>query len=221
MGRELFNKLRANFEQVCQEIPDTRRAGHIRYAVDDCMKYALAVYQSLLDFQRQMQERLNRNILETVFRVREIPVSTRIRTVMDQPKPEHLSPLFNLTLKTASAAGLLEGCRVLDGGALTALDRVWCHLPGNIRCGQCLHVTKDDAVAYCHVALAGAIVKPGDTPVLPVMAEMTANGDGEKKQDCELTVTKRRRKSHGEEYARLKSALPGDGLYSREPFAGR
>jgi hypothetical protein len=116
--------------------------------------------------------------------------------------------VFNAALRTGSQAGLLEGYQVLDGGVLTALNGVWYHSSENIRCGRCLHITKDGVTAYYHAALAGAIVKPGDTPVLPVMAEMTAGGDGERKQDCELTAAKRR----------LKPTLLGDDLYSREPF---
>ena len=47
MGGKLFNKLRANFEPVCQELPDTRRAGHnLRYAVADFMQCAFAVFFS-------------------------------------------------------------------------------------------------------------------------------------------------------------------------------
>ena len=76
MGGKLFNKLRANFEQVCQELPDTRRAGHsLQYTAADFIKCAFAVFffqhQSLLDFQRQMKEQLGRNSLETVFGVSE------------------------------------------------------------------------------------------------------------------------------------------------------
>jgi hypothetical protein len=107
----------------------------------------------------------------------------------------------------------------LDGGVLIALDGVWYHASENIRRDRCLHTTKDGVTTYYHVALAGAIVKPGDTPVLPVMAtEMTANGDGEQQRDCELTAAKRWLKNHGEEYAWLKPPLPGDDLYSHEPF---
>ena len=112
----------------------------------------------------------------------------------------------------------MEGYRVLDGGVLTALDGVWYHSSENIHCERCLHTAKDDITTYYHAALAGAIVKPGDTSVLPVMAEMTASGDGDKKQDCGLTAAKRRLNRRGEEYSWLKPALLGDDLYSREPF---
>jgi hypothetical protein len=94
-------------------------------------------------------------------------------------------------MKTTREAGLLEGYKVLDGGVLIAPDGVWYHSSETIHCERCLPVTKDEVTTYYHVVLVGAIVKPGDTPVLPVMAEMTANGDGERKQDCELTAAKR------------------------------
>ena len=71
-GNYLRKKLRANFEQVCRHIPDTRRSGHnLRYTTADFMKCAFGVFffqhQSLLDFQRQMKERWSRNNMETVF----------------------------------------------------------------------------------------------------------------------------------------------------------
>ena len=223
MGGKIFNKLRSNFEMVCQEIPDTRRQGHnLCYTVTDFMKCAFAVFffqhKSLLNFQRQMKKRLAQNNLETVFGVSAIPTDTQIRTIMDKTKTEYLSPLFNSTLQIADEAGLLGSYRVLDDGVLIAIDGVWYHSSTNIHCDRCLHMTKDDVTTYYHVALAGAIVKPGDASVLPVMAEMIVTGDGEKKQDCELTAAKRWLKSHGQEYAWLRPTLLGDDLYSHEPF---
>ena len=144
MGGDLFKKLRANVEQVSQELPDTRRQKHnLRYTVADFMNCAFAVFffhhQSLLDFQRRLQERLSRNNRETVFGVREIPTDTQIRTVLDQTQLEHLSPLVNAALQTAWEAGLLEGYRVLDGGVLIALNGVWYHSSETIHCDRWLH----------------------------------------------------------------------------------
>ena len=146
-----------------------------------------------------MKERLGRNSLETVFGVSEIPTDTQIRTILGQTEPEHLSSLFNTTLKIAWESGLLEKYRVLDGGVLTALDGVWYHSSENIRCGRCLHITKDDITTYYHVAPAGAVVKPGDTSVLPVMAEMIANGDGDRywKRDIILSLPVRTKRTNG------------------------
>ena len=223
MSGKLFKELRDNFEQVSQHIADTRRQGHnLRYTMGDFVKCAFAVFffqhQSMLDFQRQMKKRLGRDNMETVFGVSEIPTDTQIRTMMDRTEPEQFSPLFNSSLRIADEAGILDEYRVLDGGVLLALDGVWYHASENIHCDRCLHTTKDDVTTYYHVALAGAIVKPGCTSVLPVMAEMIANGDGAKKQDCELTAAKRWLGGHGEEYAWLNPTLLGDDLYSHEPF---
>ena len=153
MGGELFKKLRANVEQVCQKLPDTRRQKlNLRYPVADFMNCAFAVFffhhQPLLDFQRQMKERLGRNNRETVVEVRELPTDTQIQTVLGQTQLEHLSPLVNVALQTAWEAGVLEGYRVLDGGVLIALDGVWYHSSETIHCDRWLHVTKEEVITY-------------------------------------------------------------------------
>ncbi|GHV41816.1 hypothetical protein AGMMS49546_18590 [Spirochaetia bacterium] len=204
MGGEVFKKLNEHIGRVCGQLPDQRRSGHNeQYEMADFVKSAFGVFffqhQSMLDYQRKMKmkEKRGRSNLETVFGVQNVPSDTWIRAQLDGIGPEGLSPLFNLTLKTAEEAGLLQGYRVLDSGVLIALDGV---------------------TTYYHSALAGTIVKPGNTSVMPVMAEMIHNGDGEKKQDCELTAAKRWLKSHSEEYRWLKPTLLGDDLYSHEPF---
>jgi hypothetical protein len=204
-------------------MPDTRRPGHNeRYETGDFVKSAFGVFffqhQSMLDYQRRMQEKHGRNNLETVFGVTALPSDTWIRAQADRIEPGKFTPLFDESLKIAEDAGLLEGYRIRDGGVLIALDGVWYHGSEKIHCPRCLHSTKDGVTTYYHSALAGTIVKPGERSVLPVMAEMIRNGDGEKKQDCELTAAKRWLGSHGQEYGWLKPTLLGDDLYSHEPF---
>jgi hypothetical protein len=75
-----------------------------------------------------------------------------------------------------------------------------------------------ERTVYYHAALAGAIVKPGSTKVLPVAAQMIRNTDGQKKQDCELSAGKRWVEAHAQEYDWLKPTLLGDDLYSNRPF---
>jgi hypothetical protein len=186
----------------------------------DFVKSAFGVFffqhQSMLDYQRRMQEKHGGNNMETVFGVTALPSDTWIRAQMDRTAPEQFAPLFEASLKIAEDAGLLEGYRVLDGGVLIALDGVWYHASENIHCRRCLHSTKDGVTTYYHSAPAGTIVKPGESSAPPVMAEMIRNGDGAKKQDCELTAAKRRLGSHGQEYGWLKPTLLGDDLYSHE-----
>jgi hypothetical protein len=102
-----------------------------------------------------------------------------------------------------------------------ALDGVWYFSSEQIHCEHCLHKTIDGGTAYCHSALAGTIVKPGNTAVLPVAPEMITNIDGGeegKKQDCERNAAKRWLIKHADEYKWLSPTLLGDDLYSNYPF---
>jgi hypothetical protein len=115
-----------------------------------------------------------------------------------------------------NAVALLKDFRCLDGGVLLALAGVWYHSSEQIYCGHCLHTTKD-----FHSALAGAIVKPGNTVVLPVASEMITNTDDagdSKKQDCERNAAKRWLFKHADEYTWLSPTLLGDDVYSHYPF---
>jgi hypothetical protein len=71
---------------------------------------------------------------------------------------------------------------------------------------------------YYHTILAGTIVRPGKTEVLPVMGEFIRNEDGKEKQDCERNAAKRWLTAHGEEYRWLNATLLGDDLFSNQPF---
>jgi len=66
--------------------------------------------------------------------------------------------------------------------------------------------------------LAGTIVKPGDSTILPVMGEPIRNEDGNDKQDCELNAAKRWLSKNAEEYKWLKATLLGDDLFSNYPM---
>jgi hypothetical protein len=78
-------------------------------------------------------------------------------------------------------------------------------------------MTKDGVTTYYHTVLAGTIVKPGDTTVLPVMGEMIGNEDGKEKQDCERNAMKRWIGKHAQECQWLKPTLLGDGLFPNYP----
>jgi hypothetical protein len=172
----------------------------------------------MLDFQRQMKERLRRDNMGSIFGVQEIPSDTQIRTLIDRIEPDMFGGVFNESLLTADEYKVLDSYRVLDGGVLIALDGVWHYSSENIHCKGCPHKTKDGVTTYYHSVLAGTIVKPGETAVLPVMGEMIRNEDGEGKQDCERNAAKRWIRKHAGEYTWLKPTLLGDGLFSNYPL---
>jgi hypothetical protein len=230
MGRGIFEKLLSCIEKKGEALPDCRRntEGNFRYSISDALMCAFGVfffqYPSMLSFQRKMQDKHRRNNMESIFGISEIPSDTQIKTLLDRIAPDQFGGVFNESLMLAESYGVMDKYRVLDGGVLLALDGVWYHSSQSIHCKHCLHKTtvdrktKEEVTTYYHTILAGTIVKPGDTVVLPVMGELIRNEDGSDKQDCELKAAKRWLCKHADEYRRLKPTLLGDDLFSNYPM---
>jgi hypothetical protein len=229
MGRGIFDNLLKILESKGESLLDKRAAGrNFRYTLTNALKCAFSVfffqYPSLLHFQHKMQEKRRRNNMETIFKVGEIPSDPQIRTLMDGIEPIQFGDIFNESLQAAERCGVLASYRVLDGGVLIALDGVWYHSSEKIHCKHCLYKTSYDkkreetVTTYYHTILAGTIVKPGDTTVLPVMGEPIRNDDGQKKQDSELKAAKRWLDNYADEYKWLKPTLLGDDLFSNYPM---
>ena len=223
MGRGLFKKLLHSLEKKGDTLPDSRNTEHnFWYSIRDALTCAFGVFffqhPSMLDYQRQMQKKRRRTNMKTIFGVHKIPSDTQIRTLIDRIAPDTFGGIFNEILQRADEYKVLDSYRVLDGGVLIALDGVWYHSSQKIHCKRCLHKSKDGITTYYHTILAGTIVKPGETEVLPVMGEMIGNEDGEEKQDCERNAMKRWLSTHSEEYKWLKPTLLGDDLFSNYPI---
>ena len=225
MGRGIFKGMLGNLEVAGEGLVDKRREGFdLKYKLTDALKCALSVFffqhPSMLDFQTKMKDRWKRSNLETIMGVKEIPSNVQITTLLDEISPDRISGVFNENLKVIDRWGGLKGYRCLDGGVLLALDGVWYHSSEQIHCEHCLHKTKDGITTYYHSALAGTVVMPGNTAVLPAAPEMITNTDGEggKKQDCERNAAKRWLSQHAEEYKWLSPTLLGDDLFSNYPF---
>jgi hypothetical protein len=198
-----------------------------RYTNRDAVNSAFGAFffqfPSLLRYMRELQEKEKRDNIQSLFDVKGIPSDNQIRNIVDKIEPSALSGVFNDTLKFARQSGVIDEYRVLDGGVLLALDGLWYYSSQNIHCDHCLSKQMKDKdggelTVYYHAALAGALVKPGCTKVLPLAAEIIGNKDGNEKQDCELEAGKRWLQAHGQEYNWLKPTLLGDDLYSNRPF---
>ena len=229
MARGIFNALLHNLEAAANNLADNRREGFdLKYMLIDALKSAMSVFffqhPSMLDFQATMKQKWKRCNLETVMGVKEIPSNVQITTLLDGIDPDSLSGAFDKNLHSADERGGLKDFRCLDGGVLLALDGVWYFSSGQIHCDRCLHTTKEGVTTYYHSALAGTLVRPGNTAVLPVAPDMIANTDGagdekdSKKQDCERDAAKRWLAKHAEEYKWLSPTLLGDDLFSNYPF---
>ena len=223
MGRGIFNGLLNNLKTAGDGLADSRREGFgLKYKLTDALKCALSVFffqhPSMLDFQTKMKQKRKRSNLETMMGVTEIPSNVQITTLLDGISPDSVSGVFNENLMVLDKRDGLKDFRCFDDGVLLALDGVWYFSSEQIHCPHCLYKTKNGVTTYFHSALAGTIVRPGNTAVLPLAPEMITNTDGIEKQDCERNAAKRWLKKHADEYKWLSPTLLGDDLYSNYPF---
>jgi hypothetical protein len=69
-----------------------------------------------------------------------------------------------------------------------------------------------------HSVLTPVVLQARNPHVLALKPEFIVPQDGHEKQDCEITAAKRWLEQHGAFYARQAATVPGDDLYSRQPF---
>jgi hypothetical protein len=199
-----------------------------RYSNRDAVNSAFGAFffqfPSLLRYMRELQEQEKRDNVQSLFDVSGIPSDNQIRNIIDEIAPSCIGGVFNETLRVAQHSRIINEYRVLDKGVLLPLDGLWYFSSEQIHCSHCLSKQVLDKksgeyrTVYYHAAVAGALVKPGCSKVLPVAPEIISNQDGGKKQDCELEAGKRWLDAHYEEYQWLKPTLLGDDLYSNRPF---
>jgi hypothetical protein len=93
-----FSALRKFISERLCEIEDGRRQGKVDYTLHDCAMSAFAMmfFQApcLLEFQRRMQQSINRNNLKTLFNVESIPEDTQLRDVLDQCPTDKLAKVY-------------------------------------------------------------------------------------------------------------------------------
>jgi hypothetical protein len=210
MGRGILKGLLKSLGETAAKLPEKRKDSNaLVYGIPDALKSTLAVFYflhpSLLNFQQEMRRKMKRDNLETLFEVKNIPCTEQIKNIVDEVEPADLSEIFDKALVIADEQNVLEQYRVLDGGVLIPMDGVWYHASEHIHCDHCLHKTKGEKTVYYHSMIGTALVKPGSTVVLPLMPEYIRNEDGQEKQDCERTATKRYLGERGE---RLKWRRP-------------
>jgi len=84
-----FGSLRNGLSSAFHQIPDTREMVKIDYHIHDAMisGFACMYFQdpSLLQFQERLREDENRNNLQTLFDVKNIPKDTQLRNIAIVP----------------------------------------------------------------------------------------------------------------------------------------
>lgn len=218
-----FNSLRDTVSSHFSNLPDKRQNRKTNYEIHDPVMsgFACMYFQdpSMLQFQIQLQEEQNRNNLQTLFKVKKIPESTLIRTVIDDVESEHFRPIFKDLFTPLQRGKILNSYQIFPNLYLCSIDGSQYFSSEEINCEHCLTAThKDGRISYTHKVLQAAIMHPDKKQVIPLMPEEIRNTDGSKKQDCEVNAGKRLIKSLKKDHPRLGLIIVGDGLFSKQPF---
>ena len=218
-----FGGLRKMLSAHFLSLAEYRQYAKIKYRLHDvCMSgVAVMFFQdpSLLQFQTRMQEKLQRNNLQTLFQVEHIPQDTQMREVIDRIESESVSTLFVDFFRALQRAKYLQQYLFLDGYYLISLDgseyfsseKLWC--PGCLR-----KEDKKGKVRYHHEILQAALMHPTMRQVIPLAPEAIKNTDGTTKQDCETNAAKRAVKRIRRDHPKLRIIIVADSLHSKQPF---
>ena len=206
-----------------KQINDTRQQVKVDYSLHDCVMSAFAMMYlqdpSILAFQSRIQDRIQRNNLNTIFGVCNIPKDNQLRNVLDGLPIESLSPIFADFLGDLQRGKHLTQYQLLGGKYLIPIDGSEYFSSEKIHCPHCLHKKpKKGNTRYYHQILQATIVHPDRRHVLPLAPEPIQNTDGTNKQDCEINAAKRLIAKIRTTHPKLPIIIGGDGLYSKQPF---
>jgi len=174
---------------------------------------------SLLQFQKRLQEAIQKNNLTTLFGVSRIPGDTQLRDNIDVCDPKSIEAVFSDYFGLLQRGKQLEFFRILADYYFIPLDGTQYFSSEKIHCPQCLYKKSSKGpLRYHHQILQAAIVCPGIRQVIPLAPEPVQNTDGQEKQDCEINAGKRMLKKIRQAHPKLRIVIGGDSLFSKQPF---
>jgi len=204
-------------------ISDKRQQNKCAFSQHDILMSAFACMYfqdpSLLHFQKRLEQKYQRNNLQTIFNVSNIPSDSQLRDVLDNVPSEALASIFKDFFERLRRHKHLDEYAILPNVLMCTIDGTQYHNSKTVHCDCCLTKEhKTGEITYSHGVLQGAIMHPDKKQVLPVMPEAIKNTDGTKKQDCESKAAKRFIENLRKAHPRQKFMICGDGLMSHQPM---
>jgi Transposase DDE domain len=218
-----FGSLRNALSSLFHQLSDMRQQGKTDYSIHDAMMsgFACMYFQdpSLLQFQERLREAENRDNLQTLFGVKDIPSETQLRDIVDEIESEQLRPIFKDYFSRLQRGKHLLQYQLFEGLYICSLDGTQYFHSQSIHCPGCLKTThKNGEISYSHKVLQAAIMHPDMRQIIPLMPEEIRNTDGNTKQDCEINAAKRLVPKIKKDHPQLDLIIVGDALFSKQPF---
>ena len=218
-----FSSLRVALSLLFNNLPDNRQASKTNYSIHDALMsgFACMYFQdpSLLQFQRELRQAKNRDNLQTLFGVKDIPKDSQLRDIVDKVDSEGFRPIFDDYFSRLQRGKYLLDYQLFHGLYLCSIDGTQYFSSEDIHCSKCLTAEhKEGTTSYSHKVMQAAIVHPDIKQVIPLMPEEIRNTDGSVKQDCEVNAAKRLLPKIRKAHPQLGIIINGDGLFSKQPF---
>ena len=223
-GDSLLKCIRNHFGLV----KDHRDPSRIRIALSDFLMSGLSIFclkfPSLLQFEERMRKEKRASHLAPLFNLQEVPSDTHMRSVLDEVNPERLAPVFKKLFNKAQESKRLEAFRFLVEAYLVSVDGSQYFSSSDICCDSCMSKTTnsdDGDVLYYHQMLAGCVVHPEQSCVIPLCPEPLRRQDGVDKNDCERAAMMRFLDRLVKDHPKLPVIIVADALHSTSPLIRR
>ena len=133
--------------------------------------------KSLLEFQRQMENRYRLCNLTTVFGITKIPEDSQLRDVIDIHSYETIPAIFKDYFSRLQRGKYLNKFQILGNRYLVTLDGSEYFSSQKLECEKCLTKEhKNGTITFLHQILQATIVHPDMKQVIPLAPEFIRNG---------------------------------------------
>jgi hypothetical protein len=211
----LISQLRQRFSELSDH-----RASNSSFHLTDILMSGFAMfslkYASLLQFETQTEvEQVN---LHQLYGIKELCSDSQMRKVLDLVNPNDLREMYAENFQQLQRLGITDAYRSYQDYLLVAIDGVTHFESKQVNCPCCLVKThKDASISYSHSMLCAMLVKPGQKEVFVMGTEPILCQDGQEKNDCERSASKRLLDEMALHYKDEKLLITEDALYSTGP----
>lgn len=213
----------ANIRQKFEKIPEFR-IGEPDISIPDALMSAFAIFSlkdpSLLRFDSRRENPAERQNLETIYGIKNIPSDTRMREIDDEIDPKkYIAPVFKDVFRHLQRGKALEPMGFYKGCYLLNLDGTGFFSSKKLSAPYCLEKVnkKTGQITYYLQQLGAAIVHPDFKEVIPLCPEMIIKQDGKTKNDCERNAAKRFFKQLRKDHPHLPLIINEDALSPNAP----
>jgi hypothetical protein len=199
-----------------RKISDPRRGQNTRYALEDYIMSAFAMFslkdESLLQFSEHIQDDQN---LKNIYKLEHVPSDTQMRKVLDDVSSSELDELFIKCFEKIQRGKVLTKFVGINDTYTALVDGVH-YFKSNKKSSESCTVKNhsNGEVSYNLSALGIVLAKVGCPTVIPLCPEPMVKQDGSKKNDCEVTAAIRLLTKIDKLYPRLKLTYVMDAMFS-------